>query len=336
MNTQATEVEKMTAGSDPGDEQPDTPALSDDGKFEVPDFGELTAHLEGDDEDTRDLELPDGSGSEKDGTGGEAAPASGTTAAVPSSSSDATPTTAPTAETAPATAEVPAAVSPPVEAPKILEQTSEATQPSKEVAPEVPQVPQKSFEELKAELLPELERHYALPEDIAAELKSADSLDSGEALVKVLPKLAARMHLEMQASVVQLVGQAIPQMVDQQMRFKATAERLESNFYDRWPKLKGKDERLIAQSVQAYRMVNPKANEQELIERAGAMAMLNLGLDPLAETRVAAPAAPPAPPPPPPFTPASPGNTAAPIFTPQKQDNFFAALAEDFMKEDLG
>ena len=214
-------------------------------------------------------------------------------------------------------------------------QTTEATSPAPLVEPEVPQEPPVSFEQMRERILPELEKTYELPEEITAELKGADALDLGETLGKILPKLAARMHLEMQASILQSVAAHVPQVVNQSLTFKRKAEDLETSFFGRWPELKGKDEKVIISTIQAYRQVNPSVAEKELIERAGALAMLHLGLNPLAEAASSKPQGLPPAPPPRPHMPAGPGAVGAHVFPPSGQDNFFASLAEDFTREDL-
>jgi len=149
-------------------------------------------------------------------------------------------------------------------------------------ATQAPQAPPEQFDVAKhrAEFLPKLESLYKLNDAEVAEL----STNPGEAM----PKLAARLHYEVQLAVHQGVLQIIPHLFQNLMESQRETSKNDNAFYDRWPELKeavGKDSKIegsIKEAVRSYKALNPKANTQDIIEKAGLLAMISLGIPPRA------------------------------------------------------
>lgn len=103
------------------------------------------------------------------------------------------------------------------------------------------------------------------------------------------------LHYNVTMSLQQAMYQYLPNLIQGQMGEMQARQQNENAFYTRWPQLKeavGKDakvEEAINQSLRAYRTANPKATVKDVIEKAGLLAMISLGLNPTA-TAAAAPA----------------------------------------------
>ena len=142
------------------------------------------------------------------------------------------------------------------------------------------------FEKHRADFMPQLQKLYELSADEAEEIRVAPH--------EALPKLAARLHYEVQIATFNSMVQTIPKIVGKilvEREAQAESERL---FYARWPILGSKAEytSTVKNSLQAYKAANPKATFQDLVEKAGIMACLSLGLSPLPPTQSAPPPAP--------------------------------------------
>jgi hypothetical protein len=111
-----------------------------------------------------------------------------------------------------------------------------------------------------------------------------------------LPKLAANLHYEVQLSTYNAVMQAVPDVIGHILDRRMEVDRLTNDFKSMWPQLHEKPEYEAAaeSSIRAMRAANPNMPMKDVLQRAGMMAMLTLGL-PLPTPQGAAPAAPQAP-----------------------------------------
>ncbi len=110
-----------------------------------------------------------------------------------------------------------------------------------------------------------------------------------------LPKLVTKLHYEVMLATHNAVVSVLPALMDvHQNQRSETAKRTEA-FFGRWPALKAKVEgagtdikplETIVNSIKAYRTANPKADEKTVIEQAGLLAAMSLGINP---TEVVAP-----------------------------------------------
>jgi len=222
---------------------------------------------------------------------------------------------APAATAAPTSPSVtpPAAVSPPAAAPAAGTPPGSPSSPAAPVAPaatpaappgapaagaqpapastEPPVTPAEPFDPVKHrdEFVPKLaEQLYALsPEEV-----EAARTDPGA----TLPVMAARVHYNVQHAVFAGVMQALPQMMEHFSKQQAVHQENERMFFEQFPDLKAKPEyaQTVIQSIQAVRTASPNLPREELMKRAGVMAMLTLGLQPSAAPAAPTPTAPPA------------------------------------------
>lgn len=160
--------------------------------------------------------------------------------------------------------------------------TPEATpQPTAQKGPLTSEQIQEAYKAYEGEFLPKLEKAYALTEEQAEALT--------ENLQTELPKLMARVHYNAQMSAYTGVMTQIPVIVEQMMEQSRSIQAAEDRFFGRWPSLKKPEyQSQIMTTLQAYRNANPKATPEDVIEKAGVMAMITLGLDPNEGTAAAA------------------------------------------------
>lgn len=244
----------------------------------------------------------------------------------------------------PPTATAPAAVPPkpaepkPPETPKVAEapKTPEAPKPAETPKPNVEPPKQPTDEERKAHYTKwrgdsekRLEQLYQMsPEDGESMLSKPEA---------VMPKLAARLHMDVYEAVLGEMQQHIPRifasMMDAQQRVKAN----EDQFFSQFPKLRGHEEQVV-KFMQAFRQINPTMPRDEFAAQVGTAMMAALKIQPDAPTT---PASAPAAPqiiarevvdPNAGFVPA-PVAGVAPAPAKTAPQNEFAALAEEFLKD---
>jgi len=200
-------------------------------------------------------------------------------------------------------------------------------EPVVEPEPEVTKVPTQEelkgmYDEHRAKTLPELEKLFTLSDEQAAALDEQPS--------KIIPQLAGQMMYDTMLSTYNAVMSALPTVVGTYLAASTTAEKAQGQFFDRWPDLqKPQASKVVSAAIQAYRSANPRAPLDDVIQGAGVMAMINLGLDPM---KKAEPEISPAKPKPRPPKPAAPrGQTPIPPKpSGESEGNFFSDLAEVF------
>lgn len=151
---------------------------------------------------------------------------------------------------------------------------------------------------------------------------------------KVLPQLAAKVHMQVLDSAVSGIMANLPNMVNAVIKQNAAATEREDAFFQRWPSLKDHKD-TVMKVIRVYREVNPGVGGEQAINDIGAQVsvMLKLPIDGV-PAAVAAPAAREVVRPPPPAAPGG-GSGAAPSAVPVS-GNPFGLLAEEFLVEDLG
>lgn len=148
---------------------------------------------------------------------------------------------------------------------------------------------------------------------------------------KVLPRIMANLHANIVDAVVPAIFGRLPQVV-QDLSQKANAVRdAETEFFGVWPQLKDKRfETVVANSIRAYKAVNPQAKRSEIIRAAGLNALISLRLPIPAELLTpAAPMTHEAPG----FVPAAPAGGGVPP-APRSQPNAFQLLNEELDQEE--
>lgn len=263
-------------------------------------------------------------------SGAEPPASSGTGAAAA-----ATPGQTAAAVPAPASSSAPAPVAPP---PAASPQAAPAAPvpPPQAVAPETPPADpasasaQPDFEQHRQTFLPQLKELYKLTDEEAAAFQANPAEE--------LPNLAAKLHYEVQVATFNAVMQSLPQLLDQFSSQREAVQRNENQFYDKWPKLKEKPEykETVISAIKAYRTANPKMPMEAVIQQAGLMAMLTLGLPLDLPGTQPQPPAPPAPQLTPglPARPAGIGGSGAPLPRAQggQSGNIFADIVEDDLR----
>ncbi len=206
-------------------------------------------------------------------SGAAAKPPTASTPASTPPPSTAASTTAPPA-VPPVAAAPTSAATPPAAAPGQTQgqppaAAPQANQPTQALTPEA--VAQ-SFAQHRQTFLPQLETLYAIPEAEVEALRTNPET--------ALPKLAAKLHYEVQLGVYNSMIQAMPEMIGHIMTQRMEVENLERDFKSMWPQLYEKPEydAVAENCIRAIRQVNPKMAMKEVLQKAGMMAMLTLGL----------------------------------------------------------
>lgn len=235
--------------------------------------------------------------------------------------------------------ETPAAAAPKPEAtpPAQTQPTTPATPPSEapvapavqtppvETPPVTPAQPQVEYSVWRENRVKELESMYAIDEESAAALITEPET--------VLPKLAAKVHMEVLENAMRAVQAMVPVMMRDIQQHTEINTKAKNLFTSVNPDLVDPAyEEHIMQFGRVYRSVNKTASPEEAARAIGALVRSALGIaQPQASTQQqAAPA--PAGVPPAPFVPARGGGTAG-VRT-STTDNIFTQLADEFLKED--
>lgn len=231
-----------------------------------------------------------------------------------------------------APAALPAAVQPPPAVAPIAQPPAAAPAPA--VLPAAPVAPAETPEQKVAreqaertatekqekEALDALVKEYNLPEDAVAKLSTEPE--------QVLPWLAAKVHQNVQTSVVnavtRLLSERLPAMIQQSQTLMTTEAKSRETFYGRWPQLKD-HEATIIKAGKMFRELNPNASPQVALEAVGKLVCDSLGIP------VTAVGAPPAVPAASAFRPAGAGS--APGGAPPASDNVFTSMAEELLAD---
>lgn len=162
---------------------------------------------------------------------------------------------------------------------------------------------------------------------------------------KVLPGLAARMHVTMQVQLAQQIAQILPGIIQGQLAQANKVQGLETSFFGTYPELnKPEFRQTVQESLAMIRQVNPQATRDEVMRDGAALAAVRLRTKlgsaqepaqmpalpqnmplappPAVQPAVAQPQAP--------FTPAQSGGGSEPVVPiDPNQENIFTLLAND-------
>lgn len=210
----------------------------------------------------------------------------------------------------PPVAAPPIAALPPVAVPPVAPAPSApvASEPPPATTPPVSEAP-KSFQEIRKAAEEELAQMYAFTEEGKEAFAMSPETE--------LPKLAARLYLDLHEAIFNGIVQQIPNIMQRQREVEQANSAGEKEFYGLFPKLQNETYKpTVINIIKAYRQLNPTATREQVMKAAGAMAHVTLGIPLEGEALSEAP-----PPSPVPFTPASPagapvrGPAAAPTNT---------------------
>jgi len=217
-------------------------------------------------------------------------------------------------------------VVPPAEPAPVVEPEQPTTeeQPAQVRTPEQAQAMQEEIGVARGKVLDTLSTMYALTEEESETLQLEPE--------KVLPRLAAQLHLNITEALQAGIESQLPRMMQQATIAEQTKEKSVNAFYDAWPDLKGDDkEATVLRVMKSYRSTNPTATTEQIIREGGVMAMMALqlpigavGEQPAAVAPVRSDR---------PVQPAMPGASTVPVRS--QSDNAFSQMFLDAIEEDI-
>lgn len=157
----------------------------------------------------------------------------------------------------------------------------------------------------------QLTQYYAIDPQTALQLQTEPEL--------VLPKLAARVHLEVLDAVMGQLGSRVGQAIQQFTVAKEREDKASSEFFGAFPDLKEHKDAVLRVGAM-FRAANPKATKEQAVKAIGEFVRQSLGL------QAPAPVAPPPSAPANPFIPAA-GNGGGAVTPPKSEWDFI--LDED-------
>lgn len=175
----------------------------------------------------------------------------------------------------------------------------------------------------REKLTQQYEQQYAMTEDEGTEVLRAPH--------EMLPKLAAKMHVQVTEATLVAIQQLLPQLLNRELKVAEDSRKARETFFGAWPGL-NKPEHMdtLVRVGNSYRANNPGASIEQYIQEVGAMASILCKVPPGSSVVPTAPAAALAISS---FTPAMPGGgTAAPASAPKL--NTFETMAVEFINED--
>jgi hypothetical protein len=105
--------------------------------------------------------------------------------------------------------------------------------------------------------------------------REAFEADMGAAV----PQIMARVFLKAQMGALNQIAQVVPRMIEQYVQTQVRSRSNEGAFYRRWPGLKRPElEPVVARLAQTYRMANPQAPTEQMIEDLGPWVMSVAGI----------------------------------------------------------
>lgn len=245
-------------------------------------------------------------------------------AAQPAQPPAATPAAQPPAQPAQPPAQSPA--QPAVQPPAAAQPPAQPAQPPVQTpAQPSAEEQQRLFAEQRAAYVQKLEQEFAIPPEDHDALLAAPH--------EVLPKLAARVQVSAVETVVALVRQNLPALVNAALQQRTAAQKVEEQFFSAWPKLnteQGRAEATRLMELYAQQNQGKKVDLQQAINDVGLLvhAALRIPLDIPGAPPPAAAAAPASAPPPP----AQPGAAGG---APQvRTPGFWEGVSEELFKDD--
>lgn len=250
----------------------------------------------------------------------------------------------------PVAGQPPAAVVPPVATPPAATPPAAVTPPV--ATPPAPVAPVQSQAEIQAaqqarrqEYVTQVQKGYTFTEQEALELNANPAA--------ALPKLAAKMHVDMLESAVHGIMMQVPQVLENLLVQRETTRRNEDEFYAAWPMIdrKNPEHRAAVNGILgALVQRNPSIARAEAMKQTGAAALVALGIpyappaaapqapvvpgQPQVPVAPPAAAAPPAIPPVVGFTPAVPGAGGQGLPGRAGEENPFSKMSREF-EEDI-
>lgn len=121
----------------------------------------------------------------------------------------------------------------------------------------------------RSEAIDKLAGQYAIDDATRAQLE--------EAPATVIPRLLARLHVDMVDTMYRVISQAVPNIVRQQATAQDSHRSFTTKFGERWPQLKSHYGK-VNDILKVHRQLNPSDSEADLIEKVGLQASVMLKL----------------------------------------------------------
>ena len=102
-------------------------------------------------------------------------------------------------------------------------------------------------------------------------------------IVKHIPELMSRVYMDAVEASVNAMHQLLPQILDKHYSTKQTMDKNENDFFNAWPDLK-EQKASVEQIAHIYRQLNPTKSKEDFIKEVGAIAMVQLGIQPKASS----------------------------------------------------
>lgn len=138
----------------------------------------------------------------------------------------------------------------------------EEQQPDKQATDE-------QIKEAEKQYIDQLEKLYAFDEATATQLSTEPE--------KVLPKLAAKLHVDVYKTVYAQLAQMVPEMIRNVSAMDARENSAKEKFFGAWPELKQYEKQVIEAGMM-FRKLNPNANADEAVQAIGKLVVDSLGL----------------------------------------------------------
>lgn len=214
---------------------------------------------------------------------------------------------------------------PPAQGEQPPAQQPPAQQPPAAAVGETPEQKQQREQreaEAAAAFTQQLENYYQIPEELAARLPTEPE--------KVLPVIAAKLHQSVLRGMEAWATKAIPAFFAHHQQVTEANSASRKAFFDRWPGLSAHEKNVLEVGAM-YRKMNPKATQQDVIEKVGQIVYAALGQQPpvrgngqpAPQQNRGVPA---------PVRPAGASGSQAGAEPPA--DNLFTSMAEDFLQGD--
>ena len=113
-------------------------------------------------------------------------------------------------------------------------------------------------------------QHYALTDEQAAEFDDSPGT--------AIPKLAARLHMEVMQQSVAMIAGLLPKIMANVNQAQTVEAQRETEFFKEWPELAGHRDQVVRHGAVYYQM-NPQATFQEFMRDVGAQVAVSQKVD---------------------------------------------------------
>lgn len=147
-------------------------------------------------------------------------------------------------------------------------------------APAVPQVPPEGmFQHLEQEVAKNREVFEKALQEQVYKLSDKEQDELRDNVEVAVPKLMARMHVNVVQNMLATIAQQLPQVVGGLVQARTRSAERENSFYQRWPQLdRAKHGDTVKQLARSFMHANPTADFDTAVRMVGAQALVALNL----------------------------------------------------------